>query len=60
MFPHTTLWLAGETDLLVIGSREALMPRVQRAHDESLRRTVEQTRRTPPGARSGSKPGGPA
>jgi tetratricopeptide (TPR) repeat protein len=29
VFPHTTLWLAGETDLLVIGSREALTPRVQ-------------------------------
>jgi spermidine synthase len=29
VFPHTTLWLAGETDLLVIGSREALRPRVQ-------------------------------
>ena len=29
VFPHTTLWLAGETDLIVIGSREALRPRVQ-------------------------------
>lgn len=29
VFPHTTLWLAGEADLLVIGSREALRPRVQ-------------------------------
>jgi spermidine synthase len=29
VFPHTTLWLAGETDLLVIGSREALRPRLQ-------------------------------
>ena len=29
VFPHTTLWLAGDADLLVIGSREALTPRVQ-------------------------------
>lgn len=29
VFPHTTLWLAGDTDLMVIGSREALRPRVQ-------------------------------